>query len=155
MDLGYVYDPRHQLSEPTGFTAVYQRGARLSHAWVRISNKDVLPEYCRPVDLSYLGDALDSMSREQWQYSTLDLVPIDHFVLLHTTPGTALAKVVITELAARSVPFKCIELGKDFDFELNCGAEAAGKVWTSAYGSSDQISLLRPSYRIGQTSSLL
>jgi len=134
MDLGYVYEPDYKLDQPTGFVPSYRKGARLSHAWIKILNVKLISTRLEPIDTSYLGDALKPYVHRKWEYSTLDLIPINSFVIFHSSSGSDFAKEVEGALNEQQIPVRRVQQGVDFDFADSLEEIEAGRRWVSAYG---------------------
>lgn len=134
MDLGYVYEPDHTIGDPTGFTPVYRKGARLSHVWIQSLNTDVSKALPRSVDLSYLGDEMFQGHPDNWRHSTLDLVPIDAFVILHAIIGYDMAHAIEGDMKDRGLPVRRLAHRWDFGFGDQDEPVKAGKDWLAGYG---------------------
>jgi len=149
MHLGYVYEENHQVVNPAEFIPAYRAGARLSHAWIRSLRSDALPSRVKPVDLSYLGEDMQPYAHRQWQYSTLDIVPVDAFALFHSTAGTDRARSVQDALVRNGVAVRRLEVGQAFDF-TDVGEDAtAGKRWVESYGLHEgNVLLIRPDQHV-------
>jgi len=149
MHLGYVYEDNHQIENPEKFVPAYRPGARLSHAWIRTLRSDIIPAQIKPVDLSYLGDDMKPYSHRQWQYSTLDLVPGNVFVLFHADGGIEQAKSLEKALSDNDIAVRRLEVGSDFDFTDVAEDMMAGKNWIESYGlDQGGLVLVRPDQHI-------
>ena len=74
------------------------------------------------VDFAYLDDDMPSDQKQSWRYSTLDLIPIDSYVLI-CTPSFAHVEAGFS----RGLPVKRIEYGVDFDFAQDLKGVELGK----------------------------
>ncbi|KAK8846505.1 hypothetical protein IAR55_005591 [Kwoniella newhampshirensis] len=106
--------PGYNAERTTEYIPAYRRGARLVHAWINAKNTSVLPSL-PPVDFAYLGNDMSDEQKEKRQYSLLDLIPPDSYVVLC---GPNQRKYVeLCELLQRSsIPARLVVCGKDFTF---------------------------------------
>jgi hypothetical protein len=149
MHLGYVYEQDHKIVNPAEFVPAYRPGARLSHAWIRTLRPEILPSRINPVDLSYLGNDMAPYSHRDWKYSTLDLVPIDSFVLFHSSSGVDQAQSAEKSLIEKGVAVRRLEVGADFDFTQVDEDIIAGKKWVESYGlDQGNVLLVRPDQHV-------
>jgi hypothetical protein len=81
LHIGYVYGDTRIPENASVHKPVCTPGARLPHAWVRILARSEVGVDLPAIDSSYVTELpLDETTHKQ--YSTLDLVPIDTFILI-------------------------------------------------------------------------
>lgn len=126
------------------YVPLYRKGARLVHAWIKI--KTQCTHGLGPVDLSYLQGDLPSDKVKSWQFSTLDTIPPNSFVLFYSGSSWGKKAAQIKTLFGQSnLPLIALEVGKDFDFV----ERKAGKTWQEGYGIGKSNALLiRPDQHV-------
>lgn len=98
----------------------------------------------QPVDLDYIKDEISEEQRTTWQFSTLDLVPVDSYLLICS--GQASQWTSVTDgLSSMGVSLRILAIEQDFEW----AEPTAGKVWEEAYGiEEDGAVLVRPDQHV-------
>lgn len=147
LHIGYVYEPHWSPANATDFVPAYRIGARLPHAWIRTLNGSQVAKRLPPIDLIYLAGDLSEELISTWRYSTLDLVPMDRFILIcDSTSHWAKSYTQIEELRrATGIPMAMAVYGKSFEI-LEQKAAAA---WRDGFGLDQGVAVIvRPDQHV-------
>ncbi|KAL2860078.1 FAD binding domain-containing protein [Aspergillus pseudodeflectus] len=151
LHIGYVYGDTRIPENASLYKPLCVPGARLPHAWIRLLEPSDLGVELPAIDSSYVSElAVNGVERKR--YSTLDLCPVDTFILVvHTATADQWRTYVLEALRtlppdARSTPkVKTVVMGKQFVLEPSEHSTA----WINLMGlNSGQATLVRPDQHI-------
>ncbi|KAL4930287.1 FAD binding domain-containing protein [Aspergillus undulatus] len=151
LHIGYVYGDTKVPGHASVFNPVCVPGARVPHAWIRPIRALDLPR----IDSSYVSE-LGEEEVKRKEYSTLDLVPVDGFIVLVDSAWGEKWKTIIADSrnllplpasvnAASALKLNTVVL--DLDFEVQPGR--AGEEWVRLMKlKQGQATLVRPDQHI-------
>jgi hypothetical protein len=147
LHIGYVYGDNQFPENASSFQAVCVPGGRLPHAWVKLSNVDLV--LLPAIDCGFV-DELSAEKKAQMQFSTLDLCRFDSFTLLAGEKMAPRLRLVVKEALEkiseeRSSSLSLLARVQGVDFWLQPGQEK----WNDLTGlSQGRTILVRPDQHI-------
>ncbi|KAL3490086.1 FAD binding domain-containing protein [Aspergillus germanicus] len=151
LHIGYVYGDTRIPENASVHKPVCTPGARLPHAWIRVLAPSEVGVDLPAIDSSYVTEMpLDEITHKQ--YSTLDLVPIDTFILIVDSTTADQWRAYLLEMLSNlpsevrsTLKVTIVVLGDHFELEPSEHSTA----WVDLMGlSRRRATLVRPDQHI-------